>query len=600
MGAAPRKEYEERLAARQEAVAALVKKDNTTSTWRLVIFLVAAGMGITLLVSDVFPPWLLALPLVVFGALVVLHERIIQKTASAQQAVKFYERAIDRLDHNWIGHGIQDTDFIPEDHPYGADLDIFGEASLFELLCTARTSAGEQTLARWLAAPADLEKVRQRQQAVEELRLMLNLREDLALLGGGVRSGVRPEVLISWGTKPPVFTGPATGALRALAWAMPLALAVVSGLWVALDTGPLPLLVTLLVLWVVRRQAARRIQQVGGDLHQPGRHLLVLGEVLARLENERFSSPALASLKQSLGSGDEPGSQAIRRLDRLVELFDSMQNAFFALLGALLMWDLHLALRIEAWRAQTGQRIPTWLEAVGAFEALSALAGYAFEHPEDPFPELEEQGPVLEAEDLGHPLIKDDLCVRNSLRLGEEPRILIVSGSNMSGKSTLLRTVGINTALALAGAPVRARRLRLSPLSIGATIRIQDSLLAGRSRFFEEIKRLKQLMDICGEGGERPLIFLLDEVLHGTNSHDRQIGAAALLRQFMERGAVGLLTTHDLALSRSAEELGALIENVHFDDRLEDGELIFDYTLKPGIVQKSNAIDLMRAVGLKL
>jgi len=228
---------------------------------------------------------------------------------------------------------------------------------------------------------------------------------------------------------------------------------------------------------------------------------------------------------------------------------------------------------------------------------LSALAGYAYEHPGDPFPELS-QDTCFDGEALGHPLIPEARCVRNDLHLGGALCLLIVSGSNMSGKSTLLRTVGTNAVLALAGAPVRARRLRLSPLAVGASIRIQDSLQGGTSRFYAEITRLRQLMDQAQ--GPLRLLFLLDEILHGTNSHDRGIGAEAVVRGFVARGAIGLVTTHDLALARVADALAPRACNVHFEDHLDDGKMTFDYRMRPGVVAKSNAVALMRAIGLEV
>jgi len=262
-----------------------------------------------------------------------------------------------------------------------------------------------------------------------------------------------------------------------------------------------------------------------------------------------------------------------------------------------LLWATQCALAIEAWRSANGAAIARWIEVVGEMEALCALAGYAYEHPGDPFPEIGAP-PCFAAEQLGHPLIPDSRCVRNDVHLDGDRRLLIVSGSNMSGKSTLLRAVGTNAVLAQAGAPVRARRLRLSPLAVGASIRLHDSLQAGTSRFYAEITRLRQLVDLA-EGGV-PLLFLLDEILHGTNSHDRRIGAEAVVKELVARNAIGLVTTHDLALAQMAESLGARAANVHFEDHLEDGRMRFDYRMRPGVVTKSNALALMRAVGLEV
>jgi DNA mismatch repair ATPase MutS len=262
------------------------------------------------------------------------------------------------------------------------------------------------------------------------------------------------------------------------------------------------------------------------------------------------------------------------------------------------------AVRLCAWKVggnATGRACAAGSRPAAAWEALCALAGYTYERPDDPFPEIADDGPLFEADGLAHPLLSAASAIRNDVRLGGEhgPRLLLVSGSNMSGKSTLLRAIGVNVVLALAGAPVRAIRLRLSPLCIGASLRTQDSLQEGVSRFYAEILRLKQIVDIA-ERGPCPLLFLLDEILAGTNSADRRAGADALVHVLVEKGAIGLVTTHDLALTRLVESLGdGRSANVHFEDHLdENGRINFDYRLRPGVVEKSNALALMRAVGL--
>jgi DNA mismatch repair ATPase MutS len=257
-----------------------------------------------------------------------------------------------------------------------------------------------------------------------------------------------------------------------------------------------------------------------------------------------------------------------------------------------------VALAIEAWRAVSGPAVAGWLAAAGELEALSALATYAYERPDEPFPEIVESGPLFEAEAAGHPLLPRAQCICNDVRLAAETAVLVVSGSNMSGKSTLLRTIGITAVLAQAGAPVRARRLRLSPLAVGTSMRIVDSLQAGTSRFYAEIQRLRQLVDLTQ--GPRPLLFLLDEILHGTNSHDRRLGAEAVVRGLLARGAVGLVTTHDLSLAAIVDRLAPRAANVHFEDHLANGRITFDYRMRPGVVQRSNALELMRAVGLEV
>jgi DNA mismatch repair ATPase MutS len=269
----------------------------------------------------------------------------------------------------------------------------------------------------------------------------------------------------------------------------------------------------------------------------------------------------------------------------------------FAPIAILFLVPSHVAVGIDRWHAMHGPAIGRWLSAVGEIEAFSALATYAFEHPADPFPELAPGEALFDAAGLGHPLIAEATSVKNDVRLGgTAPRVLVVSGSNMSGKSTLLRAIGVSVVLALAGAPVRASRLRLSRLAIGATLRIEDSLQEGHSRFYAEILRIRAVVDIGR--GPVPLLFLLDEILAGTNSHDRRIGAEAIVRALVTQGAVGLITTHDLALTEFVSAIGPKASNVHFEDRMEDGKLVFDYRMRPGVVERSNALALMRAVGL--
>jgi DNA mismatch repair ATPase MutS len=282
-------------------------------------------------------------------------------------------------------------------------------------------------------------------------------------------------------------------------------------------------------------------------------------------------------------------------LRRLVEAAEQGHNAIVQLFNIPLLYMLHVAYAIEGWRREHGKSVRRWIAALGELEALVALASYSYEHPEDSLPEFVDHATLFVAEELGHPLIASAKCVRNGVELSSDRPVLLVSGSNMSGKSTLLRAIGINTVLAMAGVPVRARRLRLSPLHVGASIRVSDSLQEGSSRFYAEISRLRQIVDLSP--GEIPLLFLVDEFLQGTNSRDRRIGAEALLRKLISAGALGLVTTHDLALTEVGANNGKL-RNVHFQDYLEDGRMRFDYKLREGVVARSNGLELMRSIGL--
>jgi MutS-like protein len=590
----PRSAYTERLAARRRAVAGHEQRHRTIGNLRLLVFLSAGAMAWLIWGRGLLSPFWLGVPAAVFVCLIVGHERVLRARRAAGRAVAHYERALARMDGMWSGHGETGERFLDGAHPYAADLDLFGQGSLFELLSTARTRMGEETLAGWLLAEAEPDALRARHEAIAELRPMLDLREDLAVLGEDVRTGVHPAELAAWGDQPPLLE---SRRARAVAFAIPCLVAVSAVLWgVKGWRDPFFAMLAAVAIFIARHR--RVVARVVEAVEQPAHDLALLAKVLSRLERDRFTSARLVELRAALDAAGLPPSVRIEKLDRLIEMLDSRDNPFMKAVGPLMLWTEQLAFAIEAWRRISGPALRRWLAAVGEIEALCCLAAYAFEHPADVFPEFETGAACFDGEEMAHPLLDASRVVRNTVRLDGDLRVLIVSGSNMSGKSTLLRTVGINAVLAQAGAPVCARRLRLSRLALGASIRTMDSLQDGTSRFYAEIKRLHQIMELTG--GPLPVLFLLDELLHGTNSHDRRIGAEAIVRGLVERGAMGLVTTHDLALAQVVEALAARGANVHFEDRFENGRMTFDYRLHAGVVEKSNALELMRSVGLEV
>jgi hypothetical protein len=589
----PRSEYASRLDRWKQAWEQHQKTFIRLGNVRLAIAIAAAVMAWAAYVAGMFSGWWLLAPLVLFIAVVVYHEGIARRQQFAQRAIVYYERALARLSGNWAGAGSPGDRFKDPGHIYAEDLDLFGRGSLFELLSIARTAAGEETLAGWLRAPASSEQVRARQAAVAELRPRVQMREDLALLGEDVQAALDAETVSRWGSAPPIQLLPAAR------W---LALFAASGTvitficfmahWLGFRPFGIMVLADLAVSALLRRPVMRII--AGADT--PAHDLRIFALLLAHLERERFDTPLLKSLQSRFETAGTPASRRISRLERWMEILDSSDHLVVRIIGIFLLWREQAALGIEAWRRKMGPRIGAWIEAVAELEALASLATFAFERPSATFPELGDQGPMIEADALEHPLLDPLVSVPNDLRLGGNRRLLIVSGSNMSGKSTLLRAAGLNLVLAWAGGPVTAARLLTSPLAVGASIRVLDSLQEGRSRFYAEITRLRQIVTLAG--GDRPALFLLDELLSGTNSHDRRIGAEAVVRGLVERGAVGLITTHDLALTGIAGTLDGAAANVHFDDHIENGRISFDYKLKPGVVEHSNALELMRAVGL--
>jgi len=592
---APLDEYQSRLRARQAVVAACESMHARLALMRLAIFAAAAALAWLAFGRHGLSPLWLLVPLALFVAVAIWHDRVLTRRDRASRAVRFYERGLSRLSGTWPGTGATGERFLQPDHPYAADLDLFGQGSVFELLTTARIRSGEEMLARWLLTPGTPADLRDRHEAIVELTPRLDLREDLALLGERVDAGVHPDLLVQWGAAPRIVT---SRWPQVIAAALAILALITLGTWAADWTGPLPFLLVALGELLCGLALRRRVRAILSSVEGPAHDLGLLAQVFERFETETFTTPRLRDLTDALETAGHPPSRRIAQLQRLIDLLNSRQNQIFAPIAAVTLWNTQVALALERWRATSGGQLDVWLETLGELEALCSLAGYAYEHPRDVFPAFADHGATFEGDGIAHPLIPEDRAVRNTVHLGGETQMLLVSGSNMSGKSTLLRTVGVNTVLALAGAPVRAERLRVSRLAVGATLRVQDSLLAGQSRFYAEITRVRAVVALTA--GPLPVLFLLDELLSGTNSHDRQQGAEAIVHGLLDRGAIGLVTTHDLALSAIADRLAPRAVNVHFADEFDEGTLKFDYRMRPGVVRTSNAIALMRAVGLEV
>lgn len=593
--AGPRAVYLRRLEQRRAEQARLDRRDLLLSRLRLVTAVVALlAWFLSVAPLRLHPGWLPP-PLAAFALLVVVQARLQEQRQAAARAVRFYERGLRRLDVQLAGLGDTGAPFADPTHPYAADLDLFGDGSLWQLLGGTRTRLGAERLASFLLHAAPEAEIRRRQAAVAQLRDRLDLREALAVLGDGATAGLDGRAAAAWGEQARVPAHRAVSVAAALL--ATLNVAALTAYWGFDAPGWVPL--GAFALGGAFALALRgRVQDAIGSIDRPARDLALLGAILARLEREAFEPGVLLDAQHALRTGGLSPSRQVERLSRLIDRLESRRNTLFAPFAALILWTTRTALAVEAWRALCGPRLHAWSTAVAEIEALLALGGYAYERPDDPFPEIVDAGPLVDGEGLAHPLIPTARAIPNDVRLDAGRRLLIVSGSNMSGKSTLLRTLGVNVALGLAGAPVRARRLRLSRLALGTSLHVHDSLQAGQSRFYAEITRLRLLVDLAR--AEPPLLFLLDELLHGTNSSDRRAGAEALLRGLVARGALGLVTTHDLALGAVAEALAPLGANVHFEDRLEGGRMSFDYRLRPGVVQRSNALELMRAVGLEV
>ncbi|MFH5804290.1 DNA mismatch repair protein MutS [Alienimonas sp. DA493] len=595
-------------AARQAAVDRWRRWDDRLAAGRGLIFLLGVAVAIGW-AAGAWTGWWLLIPMVGFAALCLIHEGIASNQAAAGRAVTHHDHARLRIGGGLVPDADVGADLLPPDRPHAADLDLFGEAGLFRRLSCARTAGGRATLAAWLLAPADPEEVRSRQQAADELAGEVRLRERLALLPGdppatpGESAAVVPPRPLPVGAR---FAALAFGA------------AAVIGLgWWLLAAGSVGLLLAAAggqgALQYVFRD---RVSAAAAYSERTGGGLTLLSGVLGLLERCESPAPAVRALRDALTdreTGETP-SAAVARLAAVARRLEtSRNNQFVALASAVFALPLFHAHAIARWAETHGSRLSEWAAAAGRFEALLSLARWRFEHPAFVVPRYEAGPARFAAAAIGHPLLPQTECVRNDVALAvapsadgpaddaDAPALLLVSGSNMSGKSTLLRAVGVNATLAGAGAAVCADSLSLAPCRVRSVMRVTDSLADGKSLFFESVRRLAGVLDDARSGSpveEPPVLFLLDEILQGTNSADRRTGAEAVVRTLLDRGAFGLVTTHDLALTELVDDLGDRAANVHFRDHLADGRMTFDHRLRPGVVPRSNALELMRLVGI--
>jgi hypothetical protein len=590
----PSEEYKKRQQAREIQVAHFESVHRRFGNIRLLLVIGTLAAAWFSLHRNAFSPWWLLLALVVFLAIAILHAKVLRERACAERAVDFYRKGLARIEDRWPGTGQTGERIEGHSSLYATDLDLFGRGSLFELLSLTRTRMGEDTLAAWLLAPSPVLQLTQRHAAIAELRSRLDLREEMAILGEDIKVGIHPDALTQWAEASNQLTNP---WLRWLSLLLAIAAIAAAIVWAELGTK-IPFFTIIIIETIITASLRRRTDAVFHATEHALEDLQLLSSLLARLEHEQFGAPRLQALKTELSSHHLPASQAIARLRTIVEYIRSLDNPLMRILNIPLLYVVQVAYAAEEWRTAHGAAVRSWLKAIGEVEALLSLSAYSYEHPSDPFPEFLEGPPCFHAEQLGHPLIPAAKCVRNDISVCDETKVLLISGSNMSGKSTLMRAVGVSTVLAMAGAPVRAQRLQLTPLQIGASILINDSLQEGNSRFYAEITRLRQICDLAEK--HPPVLFLLDELLQGTNSKDRLIGAEAVVRALLASGAIGLISTHDLALTNIGTQQDDRLQNVHLQDEIQDGKMTFNFKLHDGVVTRSNGIELMRLIGLKV
>lgn len=497
------------------------------------------------------------------------------------------------------------------DHPYAADLDILGHASLLHLLGTANTPGGQAVLRDWLLQPAAADVILQRQEAVAELASMLDLRDEIAVQGKRIgEQQPSPEPFLRWAESANWLT-PRTG----LVWLTRVLPLVTIGLLAAELAGltPYPLwLASAALSWMVTTTAGGEVERLLNQVADRQNVFQPYADLFTAVSAPTFSAPLLREIQAGLtDDGLEAGAQ-MSQLARVMRYADLRLSFLFPFLQFGLLWNFHVLWFLERWQRTAGPHARVWLTTLTQLEALAALATLAHDHPDWAFPELAddapdvEDTPVLAARNLGHPLLPAEVCVGNDVTVGPPGAFLMVTGSNMSGKSTLLRAIGVNVVLAQAGGPVCAASLRLRPIALATSMRVQDSLEHGLSYFMAELKRLKLVVDEAGrasEAGERAPLFLLDEILHGTNTNERRIAATYVIQYLLSLHATGVVSTHDLTLAR-IPELAQHSTLVHFTESFTRGpeglSMHFDYRLRSGIATSTNALKLMEMAGLPL
>lgn len=587
--------YRSRLNALSEELQA-AEQHYQTLVSIAVAGVLAVGFALYIAYASSAIPHPLAWATIIFPA--AISKRVLDAGARMRRLRRLatYQRdRLRRLEGDW--RTSEDASFDPAEpeHPYAGDLDLFGEGSLYEYLSMARTGFGRQTLARWLLDGAQWDETRARQAAIQELRDRHDLREYFAI-SGSMQVSAKDSLedcraLMDWLSAPPRPFSPAIRALALLICLLTLASVPLAILGWAGHFVPLLFLAAVAALTLAFHDRVSALQQAVAR-QTPRPELERLAAFAARLQGERFSSPLLISLQKHF----DHRPAALRRLARTLRLLQIHEDPAFTYISYLSLWGVQFAMAVEGHRSRHRDMLISLTAAIGTLEALLSLSAYAFEHPEFPFPDLVDgDAPVFQGLAVGHPLLPEASCVRNAVDLNAATRFILVSGSNMSGKSTYLRSIGLNTVLAQTGAPICAARLRLSHFQLATSMRIQDSLQEGKSRFFAEVSRVRAILDLAERG---PVLFLLDELLSGTNSQDRRDGVAGVIEHLIAHGASGFLTTHDLALTGIVSYHGDSAANVHFTDAFEDGKMTFDYKLRPGIVNRANAREILGLLGI--
>jgi Trp operon repressor len=536
--------------------------------------------------------------------LIIVFIQLIYRDLANKAAIKHLqyllninEDELTALDgkYNQFADGIQ---FAPHDHFYANDMDVFGRASLYQFLNRTTSELGAEKLATWLLTPETKEKVIQRQTAVQELVTKNKWRHNLQAIGK--ESSIKKNTLKKikhWLQEPNLFLQ--FKPWQWLRWVLPIIICSITALY-SFDIITEQLWYLFLFIFLA---IAYQINKIVAPLHNTLSSMVedvgILSESIAAIEKENFTSPLLQRLKTDLQKQNIAASSKIKKLKKILDRLDLRYNIVIAIpLNIFLMWNLQQVLDLEKWKKENDDNVQLWFDTLAEFEALISFATLHFNNPNYCFPTLIENHFFIAATELGHPLIHQSKRVNNFIHIETAGEIMLVTGSNMAGKSTYLRSIGINVILTMAGAPVCAKSFALSPVQLLSSMRIADNLEENTSTFYAELKKLKTVIEKINAGEK--VFVLLDEILRGTNSLDRHTGSEALIRQLIKQNAAAILATHDVALATLEKEYPKNILNYHFDAQTKGEELFFDYKLKDGVCTNMNASLLMKKIGLEI
>lgn len=587
--------FEDRINHYKGLYTALNRKYNLIAAIRVIVFVsfliafvafanfkLGLYMGITALI---FP--------FIFGLVVKAHKKIGYDRKQVELLKKINEKEA-RIARGELKSEDTGSEYLDKTHPYINDLDIFGNNSIFQLLNRTTTKGGRDLLAQWLSFNTSAEEIQSRHEAVKELSEKLEWRQELEAKGlhYKMQESNSPE-LIEWIKTPQNIST----VYKISAYIFPLI--ILSSIGLNIFTA-WPVFVTL-ILMLGSGFALYKFQAYMKILSEAViKHISVLGayeQLIAQLESASFTSQKLRTLKMHISHEGKSASTVIKELFGILDFLNSRSNMFYAIINVFFLFDLHVLMMAENWKSKNKADVSEWFDAVSELEALCSIAGFSYAHPDFVFPAFSEKDYYLQTDGLGHPLISENERVNNNYLLSGKGSTTIITGSNMSGKSTFLRTLGVNITLAQAGAPVCAKFMELSPIQLFTSMRTQDNLEEHVSSFYAELQRIQSLLQLVDK--EKPVLYMLDEILKGTNSQDRHIGAVALAKQLAKTNSFGLISTHDLALGELANSMPS-VDNYSFNSEIKGDEIIFPYTLEKGVCRSFNASKLMEKIGIQI